>query len=256
MPGIIIGEQIVLVEIRFKDRLKKALSGHVAVILIRIDDLRACLHDRARDLVESVHCQQIPVFEDRHVISGCFPGSSVKLGGGAFRLPQAAVADPVILIFGQGVPGHIGQAAVRHNQLQIAICLAQNGNNRLLQLFPVRLANRHKDAEHGGPGGPAHTKRGKDLCRFFPFFDPVIAGPLGEDLRRGRFYIPVPARPSETPQSGHAAADVFISCLTCGAQQISNHIPDCQYFTPIPESGPVPGRARGTVRSSGNPRPE
>ena len=129
MPGIIIGEQIVLVEIRFKDRLKKALSGHVAVILIRIDDLRACLHDRAGNLIEGVRCQQIPVFEDRNIISRGLSGRGVEFSGRAFRLPQAAVADPVILVFGQGITGHIGQAAVCHDQFQIAVCLAQNGNN-------------------------------------------------------------------------------------------------------------------------------
>ena len=97
VADIIIGKQIVGIEIRFAVYFEKALRFIVTLVFIRIYDLRVLPHNHLCDFIYGVRCEKIIVIEKSYIIACGLVSRGVRIGGYPSICGQPVPVNPAVL---------------------------------------------------------------------------------------------------------------------------------------------------------------
>ena len=147
MADIVVGQKVIGVEIRLDIGLEKVLCGHIALVLIRIEDLGRALSDLFYHFIQGIRRKKIVVVQKSQVIAAGMGSRRVRVGGNAAVLVQPVITDPAVLKTLHGLPGGIVGAPVGDDQLKIAVGLFRDRPDHLFEQHKVRHIQRYQDAD-------------------------------------------------------------------------------------------------------------
>ena len=166
--------------------LIEPLSRGVAVVFIRIKDLRAGPHDIEKYLKQRVLGKEVSHIDRADIISGRQMRRVIDQGRFTSVSRNTVIADPLVPVVIQGVTDAGAQARIRDDQLKSSVCLRQDRDQGLFKIPKYRFIRRHDHTDAGHMMYFQHGRRGPE--RVFRFLSPLEAVPHRSLIEKNRCF--------------------------------------------------------------------